>query len=280
MITFDFEYYRPSTIDEAVNTFQKLSKDGKNPIYYAGGTEIISRSRLHQMEFGAVIDIKEIPECNVLRLKDGKLILGSALTLTRISDAGIFSLLGEACKAAADHTARDKITLGGNICGKTPYKESILPFLISDSVVMIAGKRGTRKVPINQVFGECLELKEGEFLVQVIVDECYTSLPYYGRKKTKHSKVDYPLVCIAALQSNKEIRVALSGVCSYPFRSKTIEKILNDENIPNKIKIEKVIQHLSGLITNDIQGSAEYREFVLNNLLSDTLEAFEGVIKC
>ena len=41
MIPFDFDYDRPSSVQLAVHTFQSLQKQGKNPIYFGGGTEII-----------------------------------------------------------------------------------------------------------------------------------------------------------------------------------------------------------------------------------------------
>jgi CO/xanthine dehydrogenase FAD-binding subunit len=68
MISFDFEYYRPTTIEEAVHVFQQADSNGKEPLYYSGGTEIISMARLNQLRTGAVIDIKGIPECNVLQI--------------------------------------------------------------------------------------------------------------------------------------------------------------------------------------------------------------------
>ena len=54
----------------------------------------------------------------------------------------------------ADHTARGKITLGGNICAQIFYREAVLPFLLADSEVIIAGPKGMKVAAINQVFDE------------------------------------------------------------------------------------------------------------------------------
>lgn len=277
MINFEFDYYRPSTMKEAVDTFTELRKEGKNPIYYAGGTEIICRARLKQMVFDAVIDIKEIPECNILEIKEGELLIGAAVTLAKISEAGAFPLLDEVCKSAADHTARDKITLGGNICGNTHYKEAILPFLVADSTAVIAGTDGTRRVPLNKVFDKSLQLEAGEFLVQLATDQDYLSLPYTSKKRTRFGKTDYPLVSMAAIKQNNEIRVALSGACDYPFRSREVEKQLSDRYYSIDKRIDKAIHQLPYPISNDLQGSAEYREFILTNMLFDALTTLEGV---
>lgn len=276
MITFDFEYYRPDTIDEAISIFQILKREGKNPVYYAGGTEIISRARMGRLVFGAVIDLKEIPECNVLETKDKEMIIGSAVTLTGIVDSGIFPLLGKVCKASSDHTARDKITLGGNLCGITPYKEAVLPFLVSESTAVIAGTDGIRSMPIIRLFHGGLDPEQGEFLVQVKTDSDYALLPYYSGRRTKQGKIGYPLATVTALNRNHEIRVAISGIGNFPLRLPTMEKALNDNRCSCDQRIISAVNTLSGLIISDIHGSAGYRELVLSTLLSEAMDLLGG----
>lgn len=122
MIPFDFEYYKPKTIEEFVNLFNTLTDLEKSPIYYGGGTEIISMARMHNVHTEAVIDIKGIPECNVHEIKNNELIIGSAITLTNIAEADYFPLLSSTVKRIADHTIQGKITLGGNLAGSIIYK--------------------------------------------------------------------------------------------------------------------------------------------------------------
>ena len=63
MIPYDFEYYKPETIEEATLLYLELKIQGKKPIYYGGGTEIISMSRSFNRYTEAIIDIKGIVEC-------------------------------------------------------------------------------------------------------------------------------------------------------------------------------------------------------------------------
>ena len=275
MISFDFEYYKPSTIIEAVKTFGSLSMQGKDPLYYSGGTEIISMARRDDIFTRAVIDIKGIPECNEFRVQTGKLVTGAALTLTQLEEANIFPLLGKAASKAADHTVRNKLTVGGNICGKIIFREAVLPFLLSDSQVVLAGKRGVRVVPINQAFNKTLQLEKGELLVQLLTETSYAHLPYISIKKTKLEKVDYPLVSIDALKKDNKIRIAFSGVCPFPFRSPKIEEDINNTQVPLELRISNAVSHLPAPISNNIEGSAEYREFVLRNTLSEIIKVFE-----
>ncbi len=122
MIPFDFEYHRPDTFREAANLFSQLDSAGKAPVYYSGGSELISMARLGNLKFGAAIDIKSIPECKVSELDGQNLLLGAALTLSDITRANLFPLLGKAAGRIADHTMQCKITLGGNIASTIVYR--------------------------------------------------------------------------------------------------------------------------------------------------------------
>ncbi|HGE5781883.1 MULTISPECIES: FAD binding domain-containing protein [Bacillus] len=277
MIPFDFEYYRPNCIEEAIRLFHQLDKEGKRPIYYGGGTEIITMGRLQQMITNAVIDLKDIPECNICEWNDQKLILGATLTLTKVQEEKVFPLLGETAGRAADHTARNKITLGGNIAGEIIYREAVLPFLLADSTFVIAGKEGIKYIKSQQAFIEKLQLQKGEFLIQIITNQKYIESPYYSVKKRQLEKIDYPLVTVAALKSDDTIRIAFSGLCAFPFRSRAVESVLNDGSIPVKKRIEHALFHIPALILDDIRGSREYRKFVLKHVLYDVLIKFEEV---
>ena len=85
---------------------------------------------------------------------------------------------------------------------------------------------------MDAVFNKEMKLNAGEFLLQIIIDTSYIDLPYVSLKRTKFSKVGYPVVSVAAIVKDNRIRVAFSGVCEYPFRSDKIETILNDSSLP------------------------------------------------
>lgn len=276
MIPFDFEYYKPETVDEAIQVFHKLRAIGKKPIYYGGGTEIISMARLQNIYTEAVIDIKGIPECNVHELKNHQLTIGSAITLTNIAELNLFPLLSLAVKRIADHTIQGKITLGGNLAGTIIYREAILPLLVADSDVVIASSDGNKTLPLKDIFNEEMQLEEDDIILQLIINEKFLSLPYAHVKRTKNEKIDYPLITIAALKNNNnKINIAFSGVCKYPLRSPLIEKFLNDDSNSIDEKISKTINNIPYEILNDLSGSAEYRRFMLYSMLYETLKKFE-----
>lgn len=277
MIPFNFDYYRPDTILEAVQIYKELESQGKEPLFYGGGSEIISMARVHNIYTKAVIDLKAIPECNVLEFRDDLLVIGSSATLSSISESKLFPLLGKASGRIADHTMQCKITLGGNLGGTIIYREAVLPLLLSDCYALVASGDQLKQVPIHEIFNERLTLQKGEFIVQFIIGKEYTSLPYVHVKKTKNEKIDYPLVSIAAMKKDNRIRLAMSGVCSFPFRSAQVEENFNNRNIPLEERASNVLEALPAPVLNDVSGSDIFRKFVLKNTLIDTLETLEGM---
>ncbi len=272
MIPFDFDYYKPTTIEEAVRLYKELDNNDKDPLYYGGGTEIITMARMNTIYTQAVIDLKGIPECNTLEFQNDYLVIGAGVTLTRIAESKLFPLLGKAVGRIADHTTQGKITLGGNIAGTILYREAVLPLLLSDSKVLIAGENGQRTVPFAEVFQERLRLAKSEFLVRIIIDKRYTTAPFIHVKRTRSEKIDYPLVSVTALTYEDQIRIAFSGVCAFPFRSHEVESGLNNDELPYCDRINFALECLPAPFMNDISGSAKYREFILRQTLLNILE--------
>ncbi|WP_372631417.1 xanthine dehydrogenase family protein subunit M [Cohnella sp.] len=276
MIPFDFDYFKPSAAEEAVRLYQTLREQGKRPVYFAGGTEIITLGRLNRIDTEAVIDIKGIEECQTLRLDSDDLVMGSAVTLSRLQESGFFPLLSQTVSEIADHTARNKITLGGNLCGRIYYRETALPLLLSDTEMVVAGPSGRRRVPLNSAFDGCPRLADGEFVLQLITPSVFLGLPYYTVKIRRQWEVGYPLITVAALKRAGQIRAAFSGVCLFPFRSERIEEILNDGGIEKGARVAEAVRHLPGPVSEDVEGSPDYRLYRLKNALLDVMQALKG----
>ncbi|KLU63596.1 nicotinate dehydrogenase FAD-subunit [Peptococcaceae bacterium CEB3] len=277
MISFDFEYYRPDTAAEAAEIYQVLSGAGKNPLYYGGGTEIITMAQSNQLKPGAIIDIKQIPECNVFEVRNDEILIGACLNLNQAAEGNLFPLLSKTARGIADHGSRDKITIGGNICGKLIYREGVLPFLVADGEVVISGQNGAAARPLSEVFSQTMQLRPGEFITQLKVKRSYASVAFFSQKKTKQAKVDYPLLTVAALRQGDDLRVAFSGLCTFPFRSVNIEQDLNSRDLSWESRVNNALGRLPGPVLNDLRGSAAYRLFVLSGALRDMLTQLKGV---
>ncbi|MGI6240017.1 MAG: FAD binding domain-containing protein, partial [Christensenellales bacterium] len=206
MIPFDFIYLRPDTLAQAIALHGELSRTGKSPVYYAGGSEIITMSRVCAIRPGAVIDIKGLPDLQTLAQNEGGLTLGAGLTLASIAESKRFALMKLACGRIADHTNQCRITLGGNLCGTIRYRETSLPLLLCDAAVTLAGADGARTLPFEQAFDGRVLRAPDEVLTQVHVPAWALGARHAHIKKTAQEKIDYPLVNLTAIWKGDELR--------------------------------------------------------------------------
>jgi len=275
MIPFDFDYYRPETLEEAVRLFGELDAAGENPVWYGGGSELLSMARVGAHRFGAVVDIKGIPECRICGAEGGAVRFGAALTLGEIIASDLFPLLSKTAGRIADHTMQNRITLGGNLAASIVYREAALPLLLADAELTTAGPGGLKRAPFEAAFSGAPALKRDELIVSVSAPESAARAPYFHQKKTKNEKIDYPLMTAAATVTGGRLRIAFSGLAPFPFRDKGAEEILNDGGLDIKERARRFAGALSGMLADDYLGSAGYRKFVLE----DTVEAVLRAVK-
>lgn len=276
MIPFDFDYYLPQTAVEAVEYFQKLKAEQKKPLYYAGGTEIITFCRQQKVETKALIDLKQISETLLFERKDGQLLVGANLVLNRIAEDQQYPLLSAAVCRIADHTVRNRLTLGGNICGRLPYREAVLPFLLADAELLVIGPDGQRTEKISNLFDKRLKLGKGEILLQFRVAVEKLDLPYWTRRREKHGPVDYPLYHLVSVRDQGRLKIAVSGLCSFAFRSEELERVISEyEGRPEDLA-RLIPENLPGKINDDDRGSAAYRRALFEQDLALLLKEMEG----
>lgn len=276
MIPFDLEYYLPESTEEAAAIFAELSEADKGPLYYGGGTEIVTMCRQQTIKPGALIDLKGIPETTALEVDGDKLIIGANVTLTELNEQDYFPLLAKVARVVADHTVRNSLTLGGNICGKLPYREVILPLLTADADVVLAGREGRRTEPLKDLFDKRLKLEKGEILVQLIVPKEELKRKSWARRREKHGPVDYPLYHMIGVQKKDQLAVAVSGLCAFPFRSAELEKKVNDFALSAQERVDKAPDLLPGTIRNDEIGSDDYRQALWQRDLAELLKEMGG----
>lgn len=274
MIPFNFEYFKPESIEEALKTYTSEWKLGKKVIFFSGGTEVITFARGGKLTADTVIDLKGIPECKEMRIQGDELIIGATVTLNKLIESNLFPLMSETVRRIADHTSRNKITIGGNIASKLGYREGLLPLLVADAVVTLVSPKTTEEIRIEKIAN--IDLKEGTFITQIKVPVANLQLPSTSIKRTRITKVGYPIVSLAAMIKDDNIRIAFSGLNNYPFRSPVIEGIINDRTLDEQQMIDKAITKLPSTIIDDCLSSKGFRQFTLGKLLTEMKMVLEA----
>lgn len=149
-----FSYERPTTLDRA---FDLIEREGADARPLAGGTDLIIRLRDRTIAPRLVVDIKAVGELQPgISAGDGWLRFGATTTMTEIAaDPRVrrdFMALAEAAAVVGSVQIRNRATLGGNICNASPAADTATPLLAYGAVVVVAGRDGVRRIPIDGFF--------------------------------------------------------------------------------------------------------------------------------
>jgi len=256
MINCDFEYYKVHTLQEAYDLYKDLSDQGLKTFYYAGGTEIVSSMRKGSLKADAIIDLKDIEGIRTIDVNQG--IIGACASLNQVSKN--FKSLEAILDTIGDHTVRNAITLGGNICGRLPYKEAILPLLGLDAKVLVFEGQLV-EYPVRELFDKRLKLKSGSILYQVILENKYDM---YSKRLSESIDVDYPLIHLLVSKMQDQYFVGVSGYCSCP-----IFEFFDDFNK------EFIVDYFMPHAKDNIKGSATYKQVLFKTILDDLYEQME-----
>jgi len=124
-----FEYERPPNVRAAL---EALSKHGGKAKLLAGGHSLIPQLNLRAISPGRLIDIGRLTELQYITEDYGQLRIGALTTHNTIfRSAAVASgcpIMIEAYQHVANHSIRNRGTLGGNLCHNDPAFE--LPLVI------------------------------------------------------------------------------------------------------------------------------------------------------
>ena len=168
-----FDYVAAQTVDEAVSL---LASKGDQARVLAGGTDLIVQLREGRRALETVVDVKKIPEANVLSYDpQNGLHLGAAVACHRIYNdpeiAKAYPGLMDAFTLIGGIQIQGRASVGGNLCNSSPAADSIPTLIAHRTMCVIAGPNGQRVVPVEQF---CTApgrnvLENGEFLLSLRV---------------------------------------------------------------------------------------------------------------
>lgn len=277
MIGFDFDYYECFTPKEAITVYSRLAYNGESVHYYNGGTELITLADQAAIQFDAVVGVSKIPELQVFDIEDDKLYIGAANTMSYIADdTNQYPLLSATCVNVADQTSRNKITIGGNLCSTLIYRNGILPLMVANAQVVVGNTEGIRVLPFHQVYDNGLLLSRSDLIIQFIVPVDQLHKPYYTKKIRKIGPFGYPTLALAVVNDDGYLRAAFSGITDNAFHSSRVDQALNNRQLPLNRRVENAIKAIPYPIITTLQGSAEYKRFLLRNQLTIALKELGG----
>jgi carbon-monoxide dehydrogenase medium subunit len=164
------EYHAPRSLDEAVRL---LGSAGPGAAPLGGGTDLIIQNRTGRREVLHMVDVKRIPELNVLEFDAQRgLRLGAAVPCAAISEfAPIrrhYPALLEGAELIGSVQIQGRATVGGNVCNGSPAADTICALIVLRALCVTRGAGGEREIAAKDFMlgpGKTA-LKPGELLVE------------------------------------------------------------------------------------------------------------------
>ena len=243
-----FNFHEAKSVKEAVKS------SSKNSTYLSGGQTLIPSMKLRLSSFSDVINVKNIKELQGIKVGGKTVKIGAA---TKHADVASSKEVKKAIPALAalaggigDMQVRNKGTLGGSIANNDPSACYPSACIALNAVIHTSD----RKIDAAKFF-------KGMFETALKQDELVTAVEFTIPEKSAYIKIPnpasrYALVGVFLAKYKKETICAVTGAQPVVFRSKEIEKALNNNFDPNSLND---LNLKSNEMNADIHASAEYR---------------------
>jgi carbon-monoxide dehydrogenase medium subunit len=265
-----FRLVEPESLTDALDALARLDGEAR---LVAGGTALVPMLRLGLVKPDRLISLNRLSALAEIRLDTGAgLELGAMATHAAIERSDLvrngWPLLGEAVRRVASPAIRTSGTIGGNLAYAEAASDPAPALLCLDAEVRVAGRDGSRSVPLARFFRGFYEaaLEPGEIVTAVRVPAQPAGARSGYVKYTSRSAEDKPLVGIAALVVLDaagrclEARIGLGGAAPTPIRAAGAERALQGESLSDaavRAAAEAAAHEAEPL--SDLMGSADYR---------------------
>ncbi|MBF0523904.1 MAG: FAD binding domain-containing protein [Deltaproteobacteria bacterium] len=265
-----YDYFKPTSVEEALDL---LAGAGDRAVLIAGGTDVLVKRKLGQIDPAALISLKNIPDMSYVK-ENGMLTIGAMTTHRQLETSSLvqsrYPILHDAVKNIGSVQIRNTATIGGNIVNAAPSADTASPLLALEAVARVRGAQGSRDIPLTEFFvgpGQTI-MQPNEILTEFFLTK-YTPPcggAYY--KLSRRAAMDLPLLGVAVQlylepdkQTIKKARLAYGVAGPTPRRAFAAEALLEGRTVTPEVLdgvAQAVCQGTS--CRNSLRASAWYRE--------------------
>ncbi len=268
MIPGEFEYFVPTSVQEAVSLLQQHGEDAK---VLAGGHSLIPLLKLRLASPPVLVDIGRIQELKGIQRQNGSVTIGALATHADIEFSedlrGVFPLMHDTATVIGDPMVRNLGTFGGALAHADPAGDWPAVALALNATMRLTGPNGERTVAADDFFVDLLTsaVEPGEVLTAV---EIPVPQGKYGTsyQKFSHPASGYAVVGVAALVqlgadgACQDCRVAITGAGPKATRATATEDALKGQQLTEELIAQAAEQAGNGMdFLGDIFASESYR---------------------
>ncbi len=269
MFPATFEYFSPTTVDEAVELLKKYSFEAK---ILSGGQSLLPMMKLRIAMPSVVIDINKIEAFREWKEENGYLRIGSLVRHadlerdTRLQQQ--YPLLSETAAWIADPPVRNMGTLCGSLVHADPGSDWGAAMLALRAELEAVGPEGTRRIPIDHFFVDTFTTSlDTEEVVSAVNIPAPTGKVASRYKKLERKAGDFAIVGVALhvmLSDDGTVKDAGIGLCAcgdIPLRAESAEQVLIGGKL-DPASIEATARQAMDAAdpASDLRGSAEYKK--------------------
>jgi len=264
MIPSQFDYHRPTSLDEALRLLGQ-SEDAK---VLAGGHSLVPAMKLRLAQPKTIVDLGRITDLSYIReSREGgsRIVIGAMTTHFEIESSTLLRdkcpLLTELAPLIGDAQVRNRGTLGGSLVHADPAADWPAAALALDAEFEIAGPNGRRSVRATEFFVEMMQsaVQPNEILREIRLPITPKSVAYV---KFAQKASGFAIAGVAAFV-NKQARavtIGITGVSAKPYRATAVENPLRGKELTPELIRAASAKASDGIEPlNDLHASAEFR---------------------
>jgi carbon-monoxide dehydrogenase medium subunit len=288
-----FEYYAPTTVEEAL---AHLAEHGYDAKVLAGGQSLIPMMNFRLAQPSVIVDLNNVSELFYIRSdenENGGLRLGAMTRQSEVERDPLVAerapLVRETMPLVAYPQIRSRGTFGGSIAHADPAAELVALSIALNGRFLLRSQAGERWVPADEFFVGLFAtiLEPDELLVEVALPPLPPRSGGAFREITRRHH-DFCMAGVAAVVTLeddgdrcKQARLVFLGVGDGPVDARRAAEVLVGQ-VPTPEAIRAAAEMASSDEIDpgsDIHASAEYRRHLANVLACRALEqAFERAI--
>lgn len=266
MIPGEFEYFAPTSLDEALKLLTKYP-DAK---VLSGGQSLIPLMKLRFASQPYIIDINRIPDLAYIRESGGSLHIGPLVRESDLEHSDLvkskYPILMDTAATIADPLVRNMATICGNIAHGDPANDHPATMLATGASFVAKGPKGERVLAADSFFTGLYstELQPDEILMEIRIPT-----PPAGSGgayiKLERKVGDFAIAAVAVqvtVQGGvcKSAGIGLTNVGLTPIKATKAEQFLQGKKLDEKTIGEagKLAAEQSEPRT-DTRGSEDYK---------------------
>jgi carbon-monoxide dehydrogenase medium subunit len=281
-----FEYYAPTTIEEALSHLAEHGPDAK-PL--AGGQSLIPMMNFRLAQPSVLVDLNGIPELSYIRSDESGAVLVGAMSRHKMVGANSLiaeraPLIHEAIPRIGTPQVRTRGTFGGSLSHADPSAELAAISVALEARLRLRSQKGERWVPATDFFaGSFTSVLEPEELLIEIYLPGMTARSGWSLQEVARRHNDFALVGVAALVklgpegACEEARLVFLSVGDRPVEARQASLLLKGQ-MPTAEAIEAAAEKAAFADIDpgsDIHATAEFRRHLARVLSRRALqEAF------